>query len=101
MSTTKIPHAIDSQPRRSFEASPEPLRELDRRTHDGIDVSMLWNPRTDGIAIHVVDARTGESLAFEVDGTEALDAFHHPYAYMSPRAGGALPQPLRPLRRDA
>ncbi len=57
------------------------LRELDRRCSDGIDVSLIWNPRTDRVSIHVVDARSGESFAFPVAAGDALTAFHHPYAF--------------------
>jgi hypothetical protein len=57
------------------------VRELDHRTSDGIDVALRWDPPTDGVSVVVRDDRLGESLAFEVDPTDALRAFHHPYAY--------------------
>ncbi len=57
------------------------LRELDHRSGDGIDVSLLWDPVTDGVSIQVVDTRSGEILAFPVAADEALTAFHHPYAF--------------------
>ncbi len=57
------------------------LRELDRRTSNGIDVRLLWNADTGRVSIAVEDAHRGESLLFDVDGADALDAFHHPYAY--------------------
>jgi hypothetical protein len=57
------------------------LRELDRRTGDGIDVQLLWDARTGRVSIAVADVHTGEVLQFSVDGRDALDAFHHPYAY--------------------
>ena len=59
------------------------LRELDCRIHDGIDVSLLWNPRTKGVSVAVTDTRHGESFAFGVEPGDALEAFRHPYAYVA------------------
>ncbi len=56
-------------------------RELDRRSADGIDVTLLWEASTDGVVVTVVDERTGERFAIQVDPAHALDAFRHPYAY--------------------
>ncbi len=57
------------------------IRELDCRSNDGIDVTLLWNPRTNQIFVAVADERDGESFELEVDPANALDAFRHPYAY--------------------
>ena len=56
-------------------------RELDRRTNDGIDVRLLWNPQTDRVSVAIDDDRSGESFHFEVSAADALEAFRHPYAY--------------------
>jgi hypothetical protein len=56
-------------------------RELDHRTGDGIEVRLLWNEATNQVSVAVEDRRSGEVLHFAVDGAEARDAFHHPYAY--------------------
>ena len=56
-------------------------RELNRRTSDGIDVTLLWNPHTNALYVAVDDEREGASFRFEVDAADALDAFRHPYAY--------------------
>jgi len=66
-------------------SSDNTLRELDRRTGDGIEVRMLWHPTTNQVSIAVEDSRSGESLAFNVTGAEALEAFRHPYAYVGTR----------------
>jgi hypothetical protein len=58
-----------------------PIRELDHRTGDGIEVSLFWNSRTDRVSVAVADERSGESFELEVDSSDALAAFHHPYAY--------------------
>ena len=63
------------------DAVPAVTRELDRRTSDGIEVALLWNPGTDQVVISVVDGRGGGSLRFEVAARDALEAFHHPYAF--------------------
>jgi hypothetical protein len=60
------------------------LRELDRRTHDGIDVSLWWDPRTKGVSVAVTDTRGGGSFEFGVEPGDALKAFWHPYAYIAP-----------------
>jgi len=57
------------------------VRELDRRTSEGIDVRLLWNSHTDRVSIAVQDERSGESFELEIDSTDALAAFHDPYLY--------------------
>ena len=57
------------------------IRELDHRQNDGIDVRLLWNPATNRVMVTVQDGKLGESFELGVDGADALDAFHHPYAY--------------------
>ena len=58
------------------------IRELDHRISDGIDVTLLWNARTNRVAIAVIDERSGEAFQLDVPGAEALYAFNHPYAYI-------------------
>ena len=60
---------------------PAVIRELDRRTSDGIEVALLWRPRTNQVLISVVDERGGGAFQFEVGPSDALRAFHHPYAF--------------------
>jgi hypothetical protein len=45
-------------------------------------VTLLWDPRTDGVVVAVVD--DSESFRIAVDADEALEAFRHPYAYDRP-----------------
>lgn len=59
------------------------IRELDHRFNDGIDVTLLWDERTDGVSVAVRDEKTGESFELDVHPEDALTAFHHPYAYSS------------------
>jgi hypothetical protein len=57
------------------------MRELDRRRNDGIDVRLLWNQTDDRVVVTVFDAKTSDAFKVEVAPYNALDAFHHPYAY--------------------
>jgi hypothetical protein len=57
------------------------IRELDHRVNDGIDVKLLWNSRTNGVSIAVLDERTGDYFELDVDPEDAQLAFDHPYAY--------------------
>jgi hypothetical protein len=68
------------------------IHELDHRSNDGIDVSLLWSSGTNRVSIAVADGRAGEWFAFEVAPADAVDAFHHPYAY-APRLEPVTPKP--------
>jgi hypothetical protein len=58
------------------------MRELDRRSNDGIDVRLLWCEHDGRVLVAVRDAKTGDAFALEVKEAErALDVFAHPYAY--------------------
>ena len=60
----------------------DPLRELDHRTTDRIDVWLLWRERDDTVLVAVADAKTGDRFTIEVrEGEQALDVFQHPYVY--------------------
>ena len=56
-------------------------RELAHRISDGIEVSLYWSGATNRVTVAVLDSHSGEGLEFDVDGSNALDAFTHPYAY--------------------
>jgi hypothetical protein len=56
-------------------------RELDFRASDGLEVALLWNPETNQLLVSVFDTKSGDDFQIEVSSTEAMDAFHHPYAY--------------------
>ena len=60
---------------------PADTRELDRRSNDGIDVTLLWSPQTNRVWISVVDEKRGDAFEQDVHPALALDAFQHPYAY--------------------
>jgi hypothetical protein len=58
-------------------------RELDARTGDGIDVQLLWYAATETVTVSVYDAKSDNGFEVVVEPNEALDAFHHPFAYAS------------------
>jgi hypothetical protein len=56
-------------------------RELDHRWSDGVSVTLLWNTQTNRVSVAVMDEQRGVAFEFPVQADDALDAFHHPYAY--------------------
>ena len=61
------------------------IRELSHRMSDGIEVSLRWNSETNQVLVTVTEDQLGASFMFEVAAEDALDAFHHPYAYAAHR----------------
>ena len=58
------------------------LHELDRRSSDRIDITLLWHERDKRVLVAVEDGRTGAHFEIEVrEDEQALDVFHHPFAY--------------------
>jgi hypothetical protein len=61
-------------------------RELDHRTADGVEVALVWHPSRDFLSVVVSDARIGETFELVLDQRDdAMDVFHHPYAYAAHR----------------
>jgi len=72
-------------------------RELDSRESDGLEITLVWYPAEDAIAVKVLDTRTGERFEFPVDASRARDAFNHPFAYaavLSPELADELSELL-------
>ena len=57
------------------------LTELDHRSADGIEVSLLWIRNTNRLLVAVADSRSGESFEVQAPAEKALDVFRHAYAY--------------------
>jgi hypothetical protein len=58
------------------------IHELDSRMNDRVHVRLLWGECDGRLAVTVSDSKTGEAFVLEVrEGEQALDVFHHPYAY--------------------
>jgi hypothetical protein len=81
--------ATSNEGRSDMSAPTDYRRELAHRASSGIDVSLFWSKPTNQVTIEVVDTRFGEGFEFEVDGSAALDAFHHPYAYAAAHGFGS------------
>jgi hypothetical protein len=58
-------------------------RELAHRVNNGIEVSLYWDKVGDTLTLEVYDAKLDEYFELEVPRARALDAFHHPYAYLA------------------
>jgi hypothetical protein len=56
-------------------------RELANRTSDGIEITLFWSKPSNQVTVAVLDTHSDEALEFDVDGSAALDAFNHPFAY--------------------
>jgi len=55
--------------------------ELAQRENDGIAVTLLWHAATDRLTVTVRDWRTGKAFDLEAQAHNAMDVYHHPYAY--------------------
>jgi hypothetical protein len=60
-------------------------QELDHRSTDGLEVTLLWEAQTNRVTVTVFDAKSGDYFDLDIDPAQALDAFHHPYAYAASR----------------
>lgn len=58
-----------------------PQAELAYRANDGLEVSLLWSSKSRRLTVVVSDARVGHSFELTAHPENALDVFHHPYAY--------------------
>ena len=58
-------------------------RELARRLSGTEEILLLWYPTSERVAISLRDIATGASFHFEVPPRRAIDAFYHPYAYLT------------------
>jgi hypothetical protein len=64
----------------------EDISELNSRSDNGVDVALLWRRYDDTAVVAVVDQRNGEAFLLDVhEDDDALDMFHHPYAYAAHR----------------
>jgi hypothetical protein len=59
----------------------DPWSELAVRESDGLGVSLLWSRASNRVKVAVVDAELDERFEIHVPGSDALAAFHHPFAY--------------------
>ena len=57
-------------------------KELAYRNQNGLEVTLLWDQPSNEVLVEVIDHLDDSSFCFQIDGDLALDAFHHPYAYV-------------------
>jgi len=55
--------------------------ELAYRAGDGVEVSLLWSRAESRLTVVVADSRTGDGFELPAHPENALEVFHHPYAY--------------------
>jgi hypothetical protein len=77
----QLEQARHAQPR-SEHATDLDWTELASRQNDGLEIGLYWSQATDQAKVAVVDTRLGESFDLHVPRSEALSAFHHPFAYV-------------------
>jgi hypothetical protein len=58
-------------------------RELAHRIDAGLEVTLYWSPSDNSTTIDVLDTETDELFIFPVPADRALDAFRHPFAYLT------------------
>ena len=58
-------------------------RELAGRRSGADEVLLLWHPDSDRVEVAFRDTETGAEVRFDVEPRDAIDAFHHPYAYLA------------------
>ena len=63
----------------------EQAQELAHRAGDGIEVSLLWHKTEGFLTVVCTDERTGGWFVLDADPKDALDVFHHPFAYAAHR----------------
>jgi hypothetical protein len=61
--------------------APDDWLDLADRRGDGIEVTLLWSRSTGRVKVAVESLRTGRHGELDVPAAEALEAFHHPFAY--------------------
>jgi hypothetical protein len=76
---------------------PHLFDELDHRSTDGIDVSLLWNREGSDLFVLVVDTKSDEILELRTTPDLALDVFNHPYAHAAFRGLGLETDSRRPI----
>jgi hypothetical protein len=60
-------------------------RELAHRSAVGLEVTLLWFEATGRVAVRVLDSRSGDRFEVRVEAADALNAFHHPFSYVTSR----------------
>jgi hypothetical protein len=59
--------------------------DLAQRESNGIEVTLLWHSVTRRLKVTVRDLSTGDAFDVDAEPRNAMDVFHHPYAYAGAR----------------
>jgi hypothetical protein len=70
-------HARDAEGMDSF----SPGVELADRHSNDVDVVLMWGRRSGHLWVLVTHRRSGRTARIDATATNALDVFHHPFAY--------------------
>jgi hypothetical protein len=63
------------------------LSEICSRSTNDVDIALVWRQRDNEAFVVVVDRRTTEAFVLDVhEDDNALDMFHHPFAYAAHRS---------------
>ena len=65
------------------------VKELAYRNQKGLEVTLLWDRRSNQVSVEVVDELDESGFRLPIAGHLALDAFRHPYAYARSHEGGS------------
>ena len=57
------------------------VKELASRNRNGLEVTLLWDPRSNEVSVELIDQLDDSGFRLPIAGHLALDAFNHPYAY--------------------
>ena len=60
-------------------------QELAQRVSGGLEVTLFRNVRDSSTSIELRHTAIKEPISFRVPPDQALDAFHHPFAYLEQR----------------
>jgi len=61
--------------------------ELADRAGDGLEVRLFWNSADGRVKVTVAHLATDRVAKLEVSPEDAMEAFHHPFAYQPGTAG--------------
>ncbi|MGZ4301603.1 MAG: hypothetical protein ACXVR9_15365 [Gaiellaceae bacterium] len=61
------------------------MTELARRRNHDFDVALYWDKTRDELFVVVEEISVGDRFSIAAPRNQALDAFHHPFAYATAR----------------
>jgi hypothetical protein len=57
------------------------LVDIATRHAGGIEVALIWDRRDKTLVVFAYDSMTEEEVSIPVNGDEAAEVYHHPFAY--------------------